>query len=147
MRREKTVIIKDGDKELTFKIRQMSATDAHDFTVKAILLAGGAIKSGAVFDGGVEGLMSLMGGMSFEAVKDLTDSLLACCTRVVDGGEMVCTRSDIDGYIDNVSTIFKLYEMAVEVNFPQFTEGEKTSEKKSDSPVTVHSGRPQKRKE
>ncbi|MCC8189702.1 MAG: hypothetical protein LIP77_03555 [Planctomycetes bacterium] len=151
MRREKVVTLQDGSTPLKFKIRQMPAMEAHDFITKALLAVAGSANgvaaiTGAVNGGGVSGLLGLLGGVSFADVKELADALLACCSRVIDGGsEIACTRGDIDGYVSDVRTVFKLYGLAVEVNFPEFFGEKKTeAESASPTPMKVHSGRPQK---
>lgn len=143
MRKEAIIDIEDGGKSLRFKIRQMPATKQHKFLIKLVLLASrsgvaseflkkpGDVKEADVKDVSlsdlsfkkldVAGLISKLGSLDYDSVEPLLNELLCCCSRVVDGSmDVHCTPETIDGYVDDVRTIFRLEMEAAKLNFAFF---------------------------
>lgn len=138
MRKEKTITINDDGKNLKFLIRQMPTTKAIEFTMKfaALVKAGGSSKENPTF-------AELFASSDYEKTQEVLDMLLSCCSRILDNGaEHLCSRADLDGYIDSMDTVFTLYSEAMELNFPPSGE-----EKGTDSPAKVNIGRPRKRQD
>ena len=132
MRKEKTVILNDRGNELTFKVREMPATQLESWLLRAgLLLAGtGAFdgkdvtnaneaiaKAGAVLsNGGISALASL----DYIKVQPLLDELLGCCIRTDAGVEQRLTPDTVDGIIEDVKTLFALRKEALSVNLSFF---------------------------
>lgn len=156
MRNEVIVTIKDGEQDLKFRIRQMSATQRVEFASKVTILLGASPDGPGVVDRVLTGdgitvgsLIGLMGGVDYAKMTELTDKLLACCSRIIEGeSEQQCSATLIDGYINDHMTIFQLYKEAVAVNFPTFSlAGMTQPENPSASPAKVHLGKPRKKSE
>jgi hypothetical protein len=124
MARKETIIkIQDRDQELTFKIREMSATQLESWLIRALLLVAG---SGAqVPDGSdikaaggylAEKGLAALGAVDFEKAKPLLDEMLGCCSRLVEKVEERCTPESLDAYVQDVGTLFRLRKEAVRLN-------------------------------
>lgn len=136
MRKEKTIIVDDRGKKLTFKIREMSALQLEGWIVRAgILLAGagilnasddtnnvGDIASGIGRTLSTSGL-SAFGNVDYAKVRPLMDELLSCCTRVDAGIEQPLTPDVLEGFIEDVRTLFTLRKEALALNFGFFAQG------------------------
>lgn len=134
MRKESIIEIEDNGNPLKFKIKQMPATKQQKFLLKLILLATKSGVAGAidvpdsvsigelsVKDLNVTSVLSKIGTVDYESVEPLIHELLGCCSRITDGGsEIVCTPATIDGYVDDVRTLFKLEMEAAKLNFSFF---------------------------
>ena len=131
MRKETTVTIEDRGRPLTFVIREMPATRLERWIIRAMLLLSGSE--------GLEGLGgSVEGAGKFLSEHGILDELLACCARTDAGVEQRCTPDTVDGYIDDVRTLFKLRVEAAKLNFGFF------GESLSASPADLHIGKPRK---
>lgn len=130
-RKEIIITLEDRDNPLTFRIRQMPATKLETWLIRALLLlAGSGIevpvgadmqKAGAVL---AQGGLSMLGAVNFDKAKPLLDDLLGCCHRVLpEGGEMQVTESTVDGYIEDVRTLFRLRTEALKLNLDFFGSG------------------------
>ena len=124
-REERTVKIKDGSNELTFKIRQMSATQTESWILRALLLLGPALGKaageGATVSEAIAGLQSnwlaLLAGVDYSKAQPLLDELLLCCARVVSPGvTQACEPSTIDAYVSDVRTLLKLRQEAIKLS-------------------------------
>ena len=122
-RKENIITLQDREQELTFKIREMSATKLESWIIRALLLIAG---SGARVPEGADlkaagaylaekGLASL-GNIEFEKAKPLLDELLGCCSRVIERVEERCTPDSVDAYILDVTTLFRLRLEALKLN-------------------------------
>lgn len=135
MRKEKRITVDDRGRELTFKVKEMSALQLERWIVKAgLLLAGSGIldstlaskdagdvmsKAGQVIS--EEGLSALT-KLDFDKAEPLLDDLLACCYHIVEGGvETRLTPGIVDGIIEDVRTLFTLRKEALALNFSFFT--------------------------
>ena len=91
MRNEKIIELEDRGNKLTFKIREMSATQLEDWTMRAVLVLAGA-GSDIPAGGGVEGIgkylaehgLAAIGNVDYAKAKPLLDEMLGCCYRVID---------------------------------------------------------------
>lgn len=111
-----------------------------------LLLAGSEGPEG--LSGGVENAgkylsehgLKALANVEYEKAQPLLDELLACCARTDAGVEQRCTPDSVDGYIEDVRTLFKLRVEAAKLNFGFF------GASPSDSPADLHIGKPRKPK-
>lgn len=137
MRKEKTIVIDDRGKSLTFKIREMSALQMEGWIARAgILLAGtgildetkadvrnaGEIAAGVARAVGESGI-SALGRLDYDKARPLLDELLSCCSRVDAGVEQPLTPDVLEGFIEDVRTLFTLRKEALALNFGFFAQG------------------------
>jgi hypothetical protein len=131
MRKEKTIQLKDRERELVFKIREMPATKLESWILRALMLLAPALgkaggESVTLTEAGralqAEGL-GLLSHVSFDRVKPLLDELLACCVRIDAGVEQVCAPETVDGFIEDVGTLFALRKEALALNLAFFGQG------------------------
>ena len=130
MRNEKTIELEDRGNKLTFKIREMSATQLEDWTMRAVLVLAGA-GSDIPAGGGVEGIgkyladhgLAAIGNVDYQKAKPLLDEMLGCCYRVIDKMEERVTPQTAEAYIEDMTTLFKLRLEAFKVNFSFFGNG------------------------
>lgn len=134
MRKSKTITIKDGEQNLTFRITQMPATQLERFIIKTLLIVSGgsneAVNISDVQKGDFKKLnfLTLFRNLSTvnydERIEPLLEELLECCTRIAsDGVEQICTKETVDGFIGDVRTLIKLKEEAIKLNFSFFLDG------------------------
>jgi hypothetical protein len=144
MRQEKRITIEDRGNKLEFVIREMSATQLEDWTMRACLVLAGA-GSDIPASGGVEGIgkylaehgLAAVGNVNYEKAKPLLDEMLGCCYRVVDKMEEKVTPETADAYIMDVSTLFKLRLEAFKVNFSFFGSGGQSASPEKQSTVRL----------
>ena len=137
MRKEKNIVIDDRGKSLTFKIREMSALQMEGWIASAgILLAGtgildetrvdvrnaGEIAAGVARAVGESGI-SALGRLDYDKARPLLDELLSCCSRVDAGVEQPLTPDVLEGFIEDVRTLFTLRKEALALNFGFFAQG------------------------
>ena len=145
MRKETTVTIEDRGNPLTFTIREMPATRLERWIIRAMLLLAGS-EGPEGLSGGVENAgkylsehgLKALANVEYEKAQPLLDELLACCARTDAGVEQRCTPDSVDGYIEDVRTLFKLRVEAAKLNFGFF------GASPSDSPADLHIGKPRK---
>lgn len=136
MRKSITVSIDDRGKQLQFKITEMPATKLERWLTRALLLIAAANKGEA--DDGVDlqvaashlasqGLRALA-NVRYEDAEPLLEEMLNCCTRIDAGVDQKCTSDSVDGYIEDVQTLFKLRMEAMKLNLSFFTESPSTSQ-------------------
>ena len=122
MRKEKTIVIDDRGRSLTFKIREMSALRLESWIARAgILLAAtgildetrvdvrnaGEIAAGVARAVGESGI-SALGRLDYDKARPLLDELLSCCARVDAGVEQPLTPEVLEGFIEDVRTLVTL---------------------------------------
>lgn len=136
MRNEKTITLDDRGNKLTFKIREMSATDTGKWimrALKALGAAGAELPDGADLKAAVifirNNFQSFCKNIDLEDVQSLLDDLLRSCTRVVGKSEEAVTPETIDDYVSDVRTLFALYGEAAKVCLDFFG-----AESRSESP-------------
>ena len=137
MRKEKTIVIDDRGKSLTFKIREMSALQLESWIARAgILLAATGILDetkvdvrnvGEIAEGVSRTLahsgIAALGKLDYDKARPLLDELLACCSRVDAGVEQPLTSDVLEGFIEDVRTLFTLRKEALALNFDFFAQG------------------------
>ena len=136
MRNEKTITLDDRGNKLTFKIREMSATDTGKWimrALKALGAAGAELPDGADLKAAVvfirNNFQSFCKNIDLEDVQSLLDDLLRSCTRIVGKAEEAVTLETIDDYVSDVRTLFALYGEAAKVCLDFFG-----TENRSESP-------------
>lgn len=120
-----TIKLKDNGNELTFEIRQMSATQGEEWLLKAVHLLGAQIDFEALANGGnasIAGLIKALCGIPFKDAKDLLNDLLGCCYRINGKMKTQVTLDDADAYITSPATLIKLRIEAAKANLGFFTE-------------------------
>lgn len=137
MRKEKNIVIDDRGRSLTFKIREMSALRLESWIARAgILLAAtgildetrvdvrnaGEIAAGVARAVGESGI-SALGRLDYDKARPLLDELLFCCSRVDAGVEQPLTPDVLEGFIEDVRTLFTLRKEALALNFGFFAQG------------------------
>ena len=138
MRREKVVTINDRGQDKTFRIKEMPATQAERWIIRAgLALAGSGVIEKAVIqnDAGeaavqigkllaTQGLFSALGSVDFAVAEPLLNELMGCCYYVVNGAmDQRLTPDVIDGIVEDVKTLFLLKKEAAALNFDFFAQG------------------------
>ena len=144
MRNEKIIELEDRGNKLTFKIREMSATQLEDWTMRAVLVLAGA-GSDIPAGGGVEGIgkylaehgLAAIGNVDYAKAKPLLDEMLGCCYRVIDRMEEKVTPETADAYIKDMTTLFKLRVEALKTNFSFFGSGSPSASHEKASTVRL----------
>lgn len=150
MRKEIKITIKDGDRDLTFSIKQMSALKLERFTNRTVIIIarsiGGEISkmnfsSEALSNlqnllnssqsglnssqrGFADKLVQFIGKLDYDAVEPLYNELLSCCKLIPEPSNslmtMDLTPTTIDANIENPMTLYRLRVEAVKLNFSFF---------------------------
>lgn len=110
-RRETTITLQDRERNLTFKIREMSATQMESWLARSSAFFGGLQKSEEV-----EGVPVLLHRLDYDGVNALLNELLGCCYYLADGVEVRCTPQNVDDYVEDVRTLFRLQSEALRLN-------------------------------
>ena len=129
MRKEETIVLEDDGNKLTFRIRQMSATQLESWIFRAVQVLGNALElpEGA----GLESIgkvlekdgMKALAAIDYDKAKPLLDEMLGTASRVLDGVQYPCTLDTIDGDIGNVSTLLRLRMACFRANLGFFGNG------------------------
>lgn len=130
-RREMTITLEDRGNPLTFRLREMPASRLESWMTRVLLLLTGSgvdVPAGADLSSAGEYLMTqglkALGGVDYDKAKPLLDDLLTCCHRVLpQGGELAVTPESVDGYIEDVRTLFRLRVEALKLNLGFFGVG------------------------
>lgn len=146
MLKEKTITINDNGNNLTFKIRQLTATKQEELIIKALLL----LANKEVGDVSVDklrenpqqlvNLKMLLGALEkvdFLKIKEIADELLGCCYRVVGKMEERCTPETVDGYVEDFRTLFTLKKEAFMLSFDFFEEDGNSQDTASKPTISV----------
>ena len=117
------ITLEDRGNKLDFIIEEMPATRLEAWVIRALLLVAGAgvevpqgadiSKAGAYL---AERGLSALGSVDYEKARPLLDELLGCCSRKLGGVKERCTPDTIDGYIEDVRTLFALRMEAIKIN-------------------------------
>ena len=130
MLREKTINLEDRGNALTFRIREMPATQLESWVMRAVLVLADA-GSDIPADAGVEGAaaflakhgLAALGKVDYDRAKPLLDEMLACASRVMDKAEERVTPESADAYVSDFRTLFKLRMECFKLNFDFFETG------------------------
>ena len=145
MRKETVIQLEDGDRQLTFAVRQMPALKLERWINRAVILlarAGGAeikdidistdgirnvwrlIQSDQGGDGLVDKLIRTIGGIDYEQAEPLYNELLECCAFIPEPDKparrMPLTPQTIEGNIESPLTLYRLRLESARVNFDFF---------------------------
>lgn len=122
-RRTIEITIEDRGNPLHFVIEEMPATKLESWIIRALLLVAGAgiqvpdgadlRKAGAFL---AERGVSALGTLDYDKAKPLLDELLGCCYRRLDNARQRCTPETLDGFVEDVQTIFRLRVEAIKLN-------------------------------
>lgn len=138
MIKTKIVTIKDGDKSLKFKVRQMPATEMEDWVLRVSQLAASAdlgdidVKTGgmkSVIGAIVKNPLRFISSVDYAKFKPLWDELLKSASKVDDRIEQQCDIENVDSYVSNFITLIQLRVEVLNLNFGFFS-----SEAPSESP-------------
>jgi hypothetical protein len=146
VRRTKTITLDDRGNKRAFRIEEMPATELESWAIQAALALSVTLEVKPddnlfdltvledvirrLFAGGL-GRLSLI---DYNKVKPLYDKLLLCCYRLDGGVEQRCEPETIDGYIEDVKTLFALRAEALKLNFSFFPNAA-PSDSRSSSPI------------
>ena len=117
--------LEDRGNPLTFVIKEMPATKLEAWIARALILAAGSGNSfmpdgvtmvDYISQQGTEAIARIVGALDYDKAKPLLDELLGCCYRKLEGIEERCTPDAMDGYIEDVSTLFRLRMEAIKLN-------------------------------
>ena len=120
--KENTISIQDGNQRLTFAVRKMDPLRLEQWLTRALsLMVGEEDASEEAYyaagkklaEGGVWKLAALRDP---EAARDLSDQLLGCCSRVLDNMEIACTPENVNGFVQEVGTLFTLKNAVLKSN-------------------------------
>lgn len=114
MRKVVDVHLKDGDENLHFRIKQMSATQSERWTFKLLLLIGA--NGGKVEGGDFSALMASLSNVPYERIQELLSELLACCSIVKENVEVPLNDENVDGFISSRNTLIQLRAEAFKAN-------------------------------
>lgn len=156
MRKTKELIINDRGVDKTFVITEFGCIDGQKWLLKAasLLVASGILKQGLepvnqeelmtmAGDALAQGALERLTQIDPERVNALLGELLGCCAYRVDGQSLsLSSETNVNLYVDDLTTIFKLEFEALRLNFDFFVTAlhaispDKTS-KKSKKPTTA----------
>lgn len=125
MREAKTIKLKDGDREVVFSVKPMSAIKAELWLYRAAAVLGLPALSSAE-DFSARGVLNALAGkaLDFDKVEGLLNELLSCCEFQTSGGVAVPVTADtISGQVDYPTTIFELRLAVLMQTFGFFANG------------------------
>ena len=134
-RKEKTITIKDRDKELIFKITEMPAMKAERWKIRAIMLLlssdidmpqGASIEEGIseFMAGGAEKLFKALSKVDVDKAINLFDEMLYSCIQLSTQGVDTQINEDIiNSNVEDSSTLTKLRFECLKLHFDFLGEG------------------------
>ena len=134
-RKEKTITIKDRDKELTFKITEMPAMKAEKWKIRAIMLLlssdiempkGASIEEGInqFMAGGAEKLFKALSKVDVDKAITLFDEMLYDCAQLeVNRVTAALSEDVINSNIEDSSTLTKLRFECLKLHFDFLEQG------------------------
>ena len=148
MLKEKIITLNDNGNNLTFKIRQLTATQQEELIIKALLLLANK-DIGDVDVAELKGnpstllskrvLFAALEKIEFAKVKEISDVLLGCCYRIVGKMEERCTPETVDGYVEDFRTLLALKREALTLSFGFFEQD--GNSKNTNSKATIEIGK------
>lgn len=156
MRKEKLINLTDDDKELTFKVKQMSALKQERWINRVLILLTGSKMLGSILGGinvtdiqntmknfNLDTLLEVFGKMNYEKIEPLYNELLECCYHVPNpNNPSFCTQltaNNVDSIIGEVKNLYLLRLEALKINFSFFAKGAKSpNHKKADIVIGKH---------
>lgn len=122
MRESKTITLKDGEREITFKIQPMTAITAERWLIRAAFALGSGLSS-LTSNASADEIVKALSAVDYEKVAPLWDELLTCCQIIQGGATIPVDAQTLDGKIDYPTTIFLLKVAVVQANFGFFGNG------------------------
>lgn len=156
MRKEEIITINDRGNELTFRIREMPATQLEGwlFRVGTALASTGFAKTEDIADGIdttkyianflVKDGLRFLGNLDYEkVVKPLVDDLYSCVEQKVGEAYLAVTADNIDSKVEDIKSLFAIQKAVITLHLGFFGLGGASASAKSPSPEA--SGRPKPR--
>ena len=149
MLKEKVITINDNGNNLTFKIKQLTATKQEELIVKALLLLANKEVGNVDIDQLRENpqgvfntkmLFAALERVDFTKIKEISDELLGCCYRVVGKMEERCTPETVDGYVEDFKTLFTLKKEAFALSFNFFGTDGNSQDTTSKATISIGNG-------
>lgn len=127
------ITLTDAGNQLNFVIRQMPASKLEWWIFRAIQVLGPSLE--VPQEDGVEGIGKALADKGFAALsnidpekaKPLLDEMLGTASRQLDGAEYPVSIDSVDGYISDITTLFKLRIECFKVNLSFFGNGSLSS--------------------
>lgn len=156
MRKEEIITINDRGNELTFRIREMPATQLEGwlFRVGTALASTGFAKTEDIADGIdttkyianllVKDGLRFLGNLDYEkVVKPLVDDLYSCVEQKVGEAYLAVTADNIDSKVEDIKSLFAIQKAVITLHLGFFGLGGASASAKSPSPEA--SGQPKPR--
>ena len=156
MRKEEIITINDRGNELTFRIREMPATQLEGwlFRVGTALASTGFAKTEDIADGIdttkyianllVKDGLRFLGNLDYEkVVKPLVDDLYSCVEQKVGEAYLAVTADNIDSKVEDIKSLFAIQKAVITLHLGFFGIGGASASAKSPSPEA--SGQPKPR--
>lgn len=156
MRKEEIITINDRGNELTFRIREMPATQLEGwlFRVGTALASTGFAKTEDIADGIdttkyianflVKDGLRFLGNLDYEkVVKPLVDDLYSCVEQKVGEAYLAVTADNIDSKVEDIRSLFAIQKAVITLHLGFFGLGGASASAKSPSPED--SGQPKPR--
>ena len=156
MRKEEIITINDRGNELTFRIREMPATQLEGwlFRVGPALASTGFAKTEDIADGIdttkyianilVKDGLRFLGNLDYEkVVKPLVDDLYSCVEQKVGEAYLAVTADNIDSKVEDIRSLFAIQKAVITLHLGFFGLGGASASAKSPSPEA--SGQPKPR--
>lgn len=140
MRKEALFTITDDGRQLTFKAKQMPATQGERWTNRVIALFANSaadqvsdldlnnLKAKFTGKDKLQEIFKIIGQLDYEKVEPLYEELLSCCEHVPDPSNMnfsvPCTKANIDTIIGDFKNLYTLRWEALKVNYSFFQAGQ-----------------------
>lgn len=131
MRKEVEITIEEGrDKGKTFKITEMSATQADRWTLKVLCLFG---KGGIVLEElakmDFNTIIKTMGDVGYDIAEPLLDELLECASFKKDGVYVPMKGSMIESVVEDFRTLYRLRLEALQLVLGFLEQGDESKSK------------------
>ena len=156
MRKEEIITINDRGNELTFRIREMPATQLEGwlFRVGTALASTGFAKAEDIADGIdttkyianllMKDGLRFLGNLDYEkVVKPLVDDLYSCVEQKVGEAYLAVTADNIDSKVEDIRSLFAIQKAVITLHLGFFGLGGASASAKSPSPEA--SGQPKPR--
>lgn len=156
MRKEEIITINDRGNELTFRIREMPASQLEGwlFRVGTALASTGFAKTEDIADGIdttkyianflVKDGLRFLGNLNYEkVVKPLVDDLYSCVEQKVGEAYLAVTADNIDSKVEDIKSLFAIQKAVITLHLGFFGLGGASASAKSPSPEA--SGQPKPR--
>ena len=155
MRKEEIITLNDRGNELTFRIREMPATQLEGwlFRVGTALASTGFAKTEDIADGIdttkyianflVKDGLRFLGNLDYEkVVKPLVDDLYSCVEQKVGEAYLAVTADNIDSKVEDIRSLFAIQKAVITLHLGFFGIGGASASAKSPSPEASGRSKP-----